>query len=126
MFSLIRTSKDLMLQNQVYYILTGAVRTTPVLAMQILVNVEPVYKSMQRRAVILYHKFTSLPNNTFWRNYNRAKDLKAEDGFLGSEFARPLRLYHETSYFALALMSFCKLFKFACLWVNPLLLQQQN
>ncbi|GFU21271.1 hypothetical protein TNCV_1475661 [Trichonephila clavipes] len=70
--------------NEALRIITGAGKSTPVLAMQALTNTEPFSKSIQRKTVVLFQKLTSLPNNLFWRNYdlNIARNLKSHDGFM--------------------------------------------
>lgn len=78
--------------------------------MQNLTSTEPVHKSVWRMAVILYHKFITLINKLFRRNYNteRAINLKTEYGciYLVLTFARPLGLYPWEFSFAFTHMPF--------------------
>ncbi|GFW67671.1 hypothetical protein TNCV_3445431 [Trichonephila clavipes] len=75
--------------------------------MQVLANREPFYKSIQRKAVVLFQKLKNFPNNSFSRNYdlNRTRNLRTQEGFIQSvmKVACSLELCQEISILPLPL-----------------------
>ncbi|GFV27320.1 uncharacterized protein TNCV_3795151 [Trichonephila clavipes] len=82
--------------------ITGGVKTTPVLAMQLLCNLQPftniIEKTpragallkricspiIEKNAAILFNRLIRLPNNSFWRDYDSdgGRNLKTQKGFI--------------------------------------------
>ncbi|GFV60474.1 uncharacterized protein LOC103524116 [Trichonephila clavipes] len=50
--------------------ITGGVKTTPVLAMQLLCDLQPFTNIIEKNAAILFNRLIRLPNNSFWRDYD--------------------------------------------------------
>ncbi|GFU40276.1 uncharacterized protein LOC103524116 [Trichonephila clavipes] len=64
--------------------ITGGVKTTPVLAMQLLCDLQPFTNIIEKNADILFNRLIRLPNNSFWRNYDSdgGRNLKTQKGFI--------------------------------------------
>ncbi|GFU83893.1 uncharacterized protein LOC103524116 [Trichonephila clavipes] len=64
--------------------ITGGVKTTPVLAMQLLCDLQPFTNIIEKNAAILFNRLIRLPNNLFWRDYdsNGRRNLKIQKGFI--------------------------------------------
>ncbi|GFX69002.1 hypothetical protein TNCV_683611 [Trichonephila clavipes] len=64
--------------------ITGGVKTTPVLAMQLLCDLQPFTNIIEKNAAILFNKLIRLPNNSFWRDYDSdgGRNLKTQKGFI--------------------------------------------
>ncbi|GFV14817.1 uncharacterized protein TNCV_4413411 [Trichonephila clavipes] len=64
--------------------ITGGVKTTPVLAMQLLCDLQPFTNIIEKNAAILFNRLIRLPNNSFWRNYDSdgGRNLKTQKGFI--------------------------------------------
>ncbi|GFT83407.1 uncharacterized protein LOC103524116 [Trichonephila clavipes] len=64
--------------------ITGGVKTTPVLAMQLLCDLQPFTNIIEKNAAILFNRLIRLPNNSFWRDYDSdgGRNLKTQKGFI--------------------------------------------
>ncbi|GFT80571.1 uncharacterized protein LOC103524116 [Trichonephila clavipes] len=64
--------------------ITGGVKTTPVLAMQLLCDLQPFTMIIEKNAAILFNRLIRLPNNSFWRDYDSdgGRTLKTQKGFI--------------------------------------------
>ncbi|GFW47061.1 uncharacterized protein LOC103524116 [Trichonephila clavipes] len=64
--------------------ITGGVKTTPVLAMQLLRDLQPFTNIIEKNAAILFNRLSRLPNNSFWRDYDSdgGRNLKTQKGFI--------------------------------------------
>ncbi|GFX49849.1 uncharacterized protein LOC103524116 [Trichonephila clavipes] len=64
--------------------ITGGVKTTPVLAMQLLCDLQPFTNIIEKNAAILFYSLIRLPNNSFWRDYDSdgGRNLKTQKGFI--------------------------------------------
>ncbi|GFV08158.1 uncharacterized protein LOC103524116 [Trichonephila clavipes] len=63
---------------------TGGVKTTSVLAMQLLCDLQPFTNIIEKNAAILFNRLIRLPNNSFWRDYDSdgGRNLKTQKGFI--------------------------------------------
>ncbi|GFX65144.1 probable RNA-directed DNA polymerase from transposon X-element [Trichonephila clavipes] len=70
--------------NQALRMITGGVKTTPVLAMQLLCDLQPFTNIIEKNAAILFNRLIRLPNNSFWRDYDSdgGHNLKTQKGFI--------------------------------------------
>ncbi|GFV22868.1 uncharacterized protein LOC103524116 [Trichonephila clavipes] len=70
--------------NQALRMITGGVKTTHVLAMQLLCDLQPFTNIIEKNAAILFNKLIRLPNNSFWRDYDSdgGRNLKTQKGFI--------------------------------------------
>ncbi|GFS52565.1 probable RNA-directed DNA polymerase from transposon BS [Trichonephila clavipes] len=70
--------------NQALHMITGGVKTTPVLALQLLCDLQPFTNIIEKNAAILFNRLIRLPNNSFWRNYDSdgGRNLKTQKGFI--------------------------------------------
>ncbi|GFW69048.1 hypothetical protein TNCV_2919461 [Trichonephila clavipes] len=70
--------------NQALRMITGRVKTTPVLAMQLLCDLQPFTNIIEKNAAILFNRLIRLPNNSFWRDYDSdgGRNLKTQKGFI--------------------------------------------
>ncbi|GFX84689.1 probable RNA-directed DNA polymerase from transposon X-element [Trichonephila clavipes] len=70
--------------NQALRMITGGVKTTPVLAMQLLCDLQPFTNIIEKNAAILFNRLIRLPNNSFWREYDSdgGRNLKTQKGFI--------------------------------------------
>ncbi|GFX85573.1 probable RNA-directed DNA polymerase from transposon X-element [Trichonephila clavipes] len=70
--------------NQALRMITGEVKTTPVLAMQLLCDLQPFTNIIENNAAILFNRLIRLPNNSFWRDYDSdgGRNLKTQKGFI--------------------------------------------
>ncbi|GFY24239.1 mariner Mos1 transposase [Trichonephila clavipes] len=68
--------------NQALRMITGGVKTTPVLAMQLLCDLQPFTNIIEKNAAILFNRLIRLPNNSFWRDYDSdgGRNLKTQKG----------------------------------------------
>ncbi|GFU72975.1 uncharacterized protein LOC103524116 [Trichonephila clavipes] len=64
--------------------ITGGVKTTPVLAMQLLCDLQPFTNIIEKNAAILFNRLIRLPNNSFWWDYDSdgGCNLKTQKGFI--------------------------------------------
>ncbi|GFQ80678.1 hypothetical protein TNCT_86571 [Trichonephila clavata] len=64
--------------NQSLHFIKGAVKSTPIAAMEASNNISPVFHDIRKSGVILFQRLCRLPNNKYWRNYNfnNARNLK--------------------------------------------------
>ncbi|GFW42763.1 uncharacterized protein LOC103524116 [Trichonephila clavipes] len=64
--------------------ITGGVKTTPALAMQLLCDLQPFTNIIEKNAAILFNRLIRLPNNSFWRVYDSdgGRNLKTQKGFI--------------------------------------------
>ncbi|GFU81428.1 uncharacterized protein LOC103524116 [Trichonephila clavipes] len=64
--------------------ITGGVKTTPVLAMQLLCDLQPFTNIIEKNAAILFNRLIRLSNNSFWRDYDSdgGRNLKTQKGFI--------------------------------------------
>ncbi|GFV38030.1 uncharacterized protein TNCV_2306251 [Trichonephila clavipes] len=64
--------------------ITGGVKTTPVLAMQLLCDLQSFTNIIEKNAAILFNRLIRLPNNSFWRDYDSdgGRNLKTQKGFI--------------------------------------------
>ncbi|GFX60860.1 uncharacterized protein LOC103524116 [Trichonephila clavipes] len=64
--------------------ITGGVKTTPVLAMQLLCDLQPFTNIIEKNAAILFNRLIRLPNNSFWRDCDSdgGRNLKTQKGFI--------------------------------------------
>ncbi|GFW74231.1 uncharacterized protein TNCV_2524351 [Trichonephila clavipes] len=64
--------------------ITGGVKITPVLAMQLLCDLQPFTNIIEKNAAILFNRLIRLPNNSFWRDYDSdgGRNLKTQKGFI--------------------------------------------
>ncbi|GFX45400.1 uncharacterized protein LOC103524116 [Trichonephila clavipes] len=64
--------------------ITGGVKTTPVLAMQLLRDLQPFTNIIEKNAAILFNRLIRLPNNSFWRDYDSdgGRNLNTQKGFI--------------------------------------------
>ncbi|XP_035229636.1 uncharacterized protein LOC118201621 [Stegodyphus dumicola] len=71
-------------QNQALRLIIGGVKTTAVLAMHLLCNLQPMTNLVQRNVAIFYNRLTRLPNISFWREYdcNRVHNLITLKSFI--------------------------------------------
>ncbi|GFV17408.1 uncharacterized protein LOC103524116 [Trichonephila clavipes] len=70
--------------------ITGGVKTTPVLAMQLLCDLQPFTNIIEKNAAILFNRLIRLPNNSFWRDYDSDGGLINDVPFELLSFANPL------------------------------------
>ncbi|GFX43815.1 uncharacterized protein LOC103524116 [Trichonephila clavipes] len=70
--------------NQALRMITGGVKTTPVLAMQLLCDLQPFTNIIEKNAAILFNRLIRLPNSSFWRDYDSdgGRNLKTQKGFI--------------------------------------------
>ncbi|GFV11996.1 uncharacterized protein LOC103524116 [Trichonephila clavipes] len=70
--------------NQALRMITGGVKTTPVLAMQLLCDLQPFINIIEKNDAILFNRLIRLPNNSFWRDYDSdgGRNLKTQNGFI--------------------------------------------
>ncbi|GFX31443.1 uncharacterized protein LOC103524116 [Trichonephila clavipes] len=70
--------------NQVLRMITGGVKTTLVLVMQLLCDLQPFTNIIEKNAAILFNRLIRLPNNSFWRDYDSdgGRNLKTQKGFI--------------------------------------------
>ncbi|GFV39478.1 uncharacterized protein LOC103524116 [Trichonephila clavipes] len=66
--------------------ITGGLKTSPVLAMQLLCDLQPFTNIIEKNAAILFNRLIRLPNNSFWRDYDSdgGRNLKTQKGFIQS------------------------------------------
>ncbi|GFX16729.1 uncharacterized protein LOC103524116 [Trichonephila clavipes] len=76
--------------NQALRMITGGVKTTPVLAMQLLCDLQPFTNIIEKNAAILFNRLIRLPNNSFWRDYDSDGGLINDVPFELLSFANPL------------------------------------
>jgi hypothetical protein len=57
------------IRNRALRLITGAVKSTPLAAMQVLTWNNPLKTERQKIALILYEKLTRLPYNNYWSHY---------------------------------------------------------
>ncbi|GFX79695.1 uncharacterized protein LOC103524116 [Trichonephila clavipes] len=76
--------------NQALRMITGGVKTTPVLAMQLLCDLQPFTNIIEKNAAILFNRLIRLPNNSFWRDYDSDGGLINDVLFELLSFANPL------------------------------------
>lgn len=75
-------------QNQALRIITGGVKSTPLVSMRILTGIEPIEISIQRLALLQYEKLIRLPNHNQWVKYkescnnNNTRQLKTQISFI--------------------------------------------
>ncbi|GFV29098.1 uncharacterized protein TNCV_4601301 [Trichonephila clavipes] len=64
--------------------ITGGVKTTPVLAMQLFCDLQPFTNIIEKNTAILFNRLIRLPNNSFWRDYDSdgGRNLKTQKGFI--------------------------------------------
>ncbi|GFT98621.1 transposable element Tcb2 transposase [Trichonephila clavipes] len=64
--------------------ITIGVKTTPVLAMQLLCDLQSFTNIIEKNAAILFNRLIRLPNNSFWRDYDSdgGRNLKTQKGFI--------------------------------------------
>ncbi|GFV20246.1 uncharacterized protein LOC103524116 [Trichonephila clavipes] len=64
--------------------ITGGVKTTPVLAMQLLCDLQAFTNIIENNAAILFNRLIRLPNISFWRDYDSdgGRNLKTQKGFI--------------------------------------------
>ncbi|GFX62769.1 uncharacterized protein LOC103524116 [Trichonephila clavipes] len=83
--------------NQALRMITGGVKTTPVLAMQLLCDLQPFTNIIEKNAAILFNRLIRLPNNSFWRDYD------SDGGWIFGNYQYPfppeewLRIYTDGS-----------------------------
>lgn len=75
------TRKIQTFQNQSLRLITGAIKTTPIPAMEILTNQYPVKYEIEKAALIQHEKLIRLPFNT-WNKRNFTRTLKTQESFL--------------------------------------------
>ncbi|GFV26344.1 uncharacterized protein LOC103524116 [Trichonephila clavipes] len=70
--------------NQALRMINDGVKTTPVLAMQLLCDFQPFTNIIEKNAAILFNRLIRLPNNSFWRDYDSdgGRNLKTQKGFI--------------------------------------------
>lgn len=68
-------------QNQSLRLITGAVKSTPVAAMEILTKQQSIQLELEKSAVIKYEKLIRLPFNT-WQTRHFSTHLKTQESFL--------------------------------------------
>ncbi|GFT94337.1 uncharacterized protein LOC103524116 [Trichonephila clavipes] len=70
--------------NQALRMITGGVKTTPVLAIQLLCDLQPFTNIIEKNAAFLFNRLIRLPNNSFWRDYDSdgRRNLKTQKGFI--------------------------------------------
>lgn len=83
------------LQNQILRLITGAVKTTPITAMQILTNNPNIAFDIEKTAIIQYEKLLRLPHNN-WIQRKPEVCLKSQQSFLSivQEIKQNLQLPH--------------------------------
>ncbi|GFW40231.1 probable RNA-directed DNA polymerase from transposon BS [Trichonephila clavipes] len=66
--------------NQALRMITGVVKTAPVLAMQLLCDLQPLTNIIEKNAAILFNRLIRLPNNSFWPDYDSdgGRNLKTQ------------------------------------------------
>jgi ribonuclease HI len=71
-------------QNQALRLITGGVKTTPVLAMQLICDQQPMINQIRKNSAILFNRLIRLPNNSYWRDYDcyKRRNLKTQKGFI--------------------------------------------
>ncbi|GFR16443.1 hypothetical protein TNCT_681461 [Trichonephila clavata] len=81
-------------QNQASRLITGSVKTTAILAMLLLCDLQSMTSLVWSNAAIPYNRLTRLPNTSFWREYdfNRSRNLKSQKGFL--QYVREIAQYN--------------------------------
>ncbi|GFW71053.1 uncharacterized protein LOC103524116 [Trichonephila clavipes] len=80
--------------NQALRMITGGVKTTPVLAMQLLCDLQPFTNIIEKNAAILFNRLIRLPNNSFWRDYDSdgGHNLKTQKRALFNVFVRTFNI----------------------------------
>ena len=68
-------------QNQALRLITGAVKTTPIEAMEILTNIPNLKTKIEEQALIQYEKLIRLPNNN-WDTYQPTNRLKTQRSYI--------------------------------------------
>ena len=70
-------------QNQAMRIITGAVKTTPITAMQILTKNNPITQDIKKIALTQYEKLIRMPYENYWNKYRSTeRNLKTQDGYI--------------------------------------------
>lgn len=74
-------------QNQALRIITGGVKSTPLVSMRILTGMEPIEISIQRLALLQYEKLIRIPNHNQWIEYKEScninsRQLKTQISFI--------------------------------------------
>ncbi|GFW81197.1 putative RNA-directed DNA polymerase from transposon X-element [Trichonephila clavipes] len=80
--------------NQALRMITGGVKTIPVLAMQLLCDLQPFTNIIEKNAAIIFNRLIRLPNNSFWRDYDSdgGRNLKTQKRALFNVFVRTFNI----------------------------------
>ncbi|GFU89049.1 membrane-associated tyrosine- and threonine-specific cdc2-inhibitory kinase [Trichonephila clavipes] len=98
--------------------ITGGVKTTPVLAMQLLCDLQPFTNIIEKNAAILFNRLIRLPNNSFWRDYDSdgGHNLKTQKGFI--QCVRENIQYKVINDVPFELLSFANPLDYATLYIR--------
>ncbi|GFW50830.1 uncharacterized protein TNCV_3591121 [Trichonephila clavipes] len=98
--------------------ITGGVKTTPVLAMQLLCDLQPFTNIIEKNTAILFNRLIRLPNNSFWRDYDSdgGRNLKTQKGFI--QCVRENIQYKVINHVPFELLSFANPLDYAILDVR--------
>ena len=80
-----KTNKEILerVQNQALRLITGAVKTTPIQALQVITSIKPINMEIETQALITFEKLIRLPKSEKWINYlNSHHTLKTQVGFI--------------------------------------------
>jgi hypothetical protein len=70
-------------QNQAVLLITGAVKTTPIVAMTFITDNKPIRELIKEKAAQLHEKLLRIPGDQYWKIYeNKPRNLKTQSGFI--------------------------------------------
>jgi hypothetical protein len=70
-------------QNQALWLITGAVKTTPIDAMTFITGNKTIQELIKEKAVLLHEKLLRIPGDQYWKTYdNKPRNLKMQNGFI--------------------------------------------
>ena len=93
------TNKELLehTQNQALHLITGAVKTTPIAALQAITSNKPIMLELETQALLTYEKLIRLQNSDKWNKYQNSKHtLKTQNGFIQEAIKFSEKLFHKS------------------------------
>jgi hypothetical protein len=73
-------------QNQALILKTGAVKTTPIVAVIFTTGNKPIQEPIKEQAVLLHEKLLKIPGNQYRKTYkNKPRKLKTQNGYIQKE-----------------------------------------
>jgi hypothetical protein len=71
------------IQNQALRLITGALKSTQLASMQVLIRNNPLKIEIEKMALILYEKLIHLPHNNYWSHCKyQDRNLRTQNGFM--------------------------------------------